>query len=219
MQESFRNGSGSSKLTLLAMFVAVLGLFLFTTPSAKAQTYSVTITGGSAGGCSAKGAAGTLVISGDTLEFTSTSDCYFGNIMQDGNGFDSGPSNCTNAATTPPPGLSCTTLSIANVGSNEYTFTDTSRDVDNAGACTSSTNCSSADVNENFTLTVHDANCATSGSAVCNLALGTVGGNTAVDVQFDDAELVTPEPASYLLFGSGLLGLGAIFRKKLGRVT
>ena len=71
---------------------------------------------------------------------------------------------------------------------------------------------------ENFTLTVHDAGCAASGPAVCNLALGTVGGNTAVDVQFDDAVLA-PEPASYLLFGSGLLSLGAIFRKKLGRVV
>lgn len=99
--------------------------------------------------------------------------------------------------------------------------------VDNAGACTSSTNCSFGyddPVNkggkgvENFTLTVHDAGCAASGPAVCNLALGTVGGNTAVDVQFDDAVLA-PEPASYLLFGSGLLSLGAIFRKKLGRVV
>jgi hypothetical protein len=29
------------------------------------------------------------------------------------------------------------------------------------------------------------------------------------------ANAISPEPASYLLFGSGLLGLGAIFRKKL----
>jgi hypothetical protein len=45
---------------------------------------------------------------------------------------------------------------------------------------------------------------------------GTAGDNKAITVEFDDATM-TPEPASYLLFGSGLLGLGAIFRKKLGR--
>jgi len=33
------------------------------------------------------------------------------------------------------------------------------------------------------------------------------------------ANAISPEPASYLLFGSGLLGLGAIFRKKLARAV
>jgi PEP-CTERM motif-containing protein len=38
-------------------------------------------------------------------------------------------------------------------------------------------------------------------------------GNGASDI----AGAYTPEPSSYLLFGSGLLALGAIFRKRLGR--
>lgn len=65
------------------MFVAALALFSFATPSAKAQTYIVTITGGSAGGCSMAGSMGTLTISGDTLEFTSTSHCYFRTVGYD----------------------------------------------------------------------------------------------------------------------------------------
>jgi hypothetical protein len=47
-----------------------------------------------------------------------------------------------------------------------------------------------------------------------------LGSNNSLDkglgVEFDDL-VETPEPSSYLLFGSGLLGLAAIFRKKLGR--
>jgi PEP-CTERM motif len=38
-------------------------------------------------------------------------------------------------------------------------------------------------------------------------------GNSASDI----AGSYSPEPSSYLLFGSGLLALGAVFRKKLGR--
>jgi hypothetical protein len=45
---------------------------------------------------------------------------------------------------------------------------------------------------------------------------GSAVGGKAFTVDIDDAKLA-PEPASYLLFGSGLLVLGAIFRKKLGR--
>jgi hypothetical protein len=57
----------------------------------------------------------------------------------------------------------------------------------------------------------------TSGTPVV-LAGSAAGGNTAFTIDFNDAKL-TPEPASYLLFGSGLLGLVAIFRKKLGRAV
>jgi len=212
MKGSARIGNSFHRLTFVVVSVAAISFFcIAAAPSATAQTYKVTITGGSAGGCNVAGAEGTLVISGGTLEFTSTSDCSFGTV-----GFDSGPSKCTNAAS----GLSCASLSIANVGANEYVFMDAPKD--NAGACTSSTNCSAGvDIPggavENFTLTVNDANCAASGPAVCNLALGSVGGNTPVDVQFDDAKRVTPEPASFLLFGSGLLGLAAILRKRLRR--
>jgi hypothetical protein len=199
VQGLFRNGNSSSKLTLLAISVAVLALFCLAAPSAKATEYTVTITGGSGGGCYA-GHTGILTISGDTLELTSSGGCYFGTV-----GYDSGASTCTST--------NCSTLD-SPVSGTQYGFADTSGDLDNAGGCSSSSACSFASVNENFQLIIPSGGF-NSGSTT-NINLGTVGGNKALSVGFDDPVRIAPEPASYLLYGSGLLGLGAIFRKRLG---
>jgi hypothetical protein len=203
MQESFRNGICSNKLVLIVMSVAALAFFCFAAPSAKATQYSVTITAGSGGGC-ASGNTGTLTISGGTLEFTSTGGCYFGTV-----GFNSGASTCTSS--------NCSSLDSLTA-STQYGFADTLGAPDNAGGCSSSSACSFAFLNENFQLIIPSVGFGSSSSThPVNINLGSVGGNTPLSVSFDDPILITPEPASYLLFGSGLLGLGAIIRKKLGR--
>jgi hypothetical protein len=195
-------GGGSSKLTLFVVSVVVLVLFCFAAvPSAKATvtTYSVTITGGSGGGC-ASGNTGLLTINSttDTLELTSSGGCYFGTV-----GYDSGASTCNQTA-------NCSTL--GSLAAGQYGFNDPSGDTSNAGACTTASSCSVAATNENFQLIIPSGGFA-SGTTDINLASV---GNTGRSVSFDDPVLVTPEPVSFLLFGSGLLVLGAIFRKKLG---
>jgi hypothetical protein len=205
------------KLTPLAVSVAALALFCLTAPSAKAQTYIVTITGGTGTCLSDTGTTGTLTLNttSDTLIFTAAGDCYFG-------------ANGTGATATPDFGAStcggsnCSTLPASGV---TYTFsnqTGAGGSKNNAGACngTSSTDCSIEADTFNFTLNVPTAvnGGFTSTSHSDALAIGGNSSDHLVSVQFDDATLA-PEPSSYLLFGSGLLALGAIFRKKLGSVA
>jgi hypothetical protein len=203
MLNAFRS-RGLNQLNFLVMSAAVLVLFFFAAaPSAKAQTYDVKITGGTGTlgtGCNDAGTTGILTISGETLEFTSASGCYFGTV-----GFDSGFSTCNNS-------VDCSTLSSLTAGAG-YFFQNLTSPYTNAGACNTSSACSAATQNENFVLNVGSGGI--TGSANTALQLGAVG-NTPEDVQFNDGVLVTPEPVSFLLFGSGLLVLGVSFRKKLG---
>lgn len=205
------------KLTLLVMSVAALALFCFAASSAKAQTYNVKITGGTGSCLSDSGATGTLTINttSDTLEFTAPGDCYFGANGPSATatpGF--GPSTCS--------GSNCSTLPAAGV---TYTFSNQSGaggSTNNAGACdgTSSADCSTEANTFNFTLNVPSAVNGGFTSTTHSNALATGGhnGDHLPSVQFDDVTQ-TPEPASYLLFGSGLLGLAAFCRKKLGRAA
>jgi len=182
-----------SKLTLLA--VAVLALFCIAVRSAKAQTYDVTLTGGTGGGC-AFGNTGVLTISGDALEFISTGDCNFGTP-----GLGSGAATCT--------GSDCSSLDT--FGATHYIFTD-------VGGCDSSTDCTAANSSLSMDFYYDDPGAFAGGTNSCI----SLGSNNSLDkglgVEFDDL-VETPEPSSILLFGSGLLGLGAIFRQKLGSVT
>jgi len=197
---------GSNKVRLAGIFIGLLVLVcLSAAPSANAQTYSVSITGGSGGGCSS-GNTGTLTIGpGNTLEFTSTGGCYFGHVFGTGPGSSS---TCTS--------LNCSTLSeiLANV---EYVFSNgATLNTTNAGGCETSSDCSAAAANNNFVVYFNDAAaCGRSGGhANSCIELGAVNNSgKAFDVDF---YIVTPEPASFLLFGTGLLGLGVFLRKKLG---
>lgn len=188
----------TSMLTVLLMSLTALALFCFAAPSAKAQTYTVTLDGGNAG-CNS--GTGTLIVSGITLELIAP-NCYFGTV-----GDDSGASTCTSSDCTGAGDF----INVAAAGS--YTFQNTTSPYSNAGACDTA-GCSVDTKNENFVLGIPAGGIG--GSANTTLALGATG-NTAVTADFHDAVVLTPEPGSYLLFGSGLLGLGAIFRKKLGR--
>jgi len=204
MQEPYRNASGSSKLTLLVISVAALAWFCFAAPSATAQTYTVTLTGGGGGQCVGAGTGG-LTISGDTLEFLGniggSGGCYFGTT-----GYLEGPATCTAASV----GASCADLGALEAGA-QYTFSSSLGDPTNAGACLNSTTCTAASSTDNFVLLIPVAGFDT--SSTTNLNFG--GAGPDYHVGFDDP-VPTPELASYLLFGSGLLGLGAFFRKKLG---
>jgi hypothetical protein len=199
------NKTGSSKMSLIGICMGMLLLLcIAVAPSASAQTYTVNITGGSGptSGCSS--GTGTLTIGpGNSLEFTSTNGCYFGAV-----GYEAGPAtqcltNCSDLSTLP----SGTTITFQ--GSN-------------VGACSANAtaDCSVSHSTEGFNLEISSAGfLTTSSSGDDELVLGStgqVGGFKPPTVEFDDAVLVTPEPASYLLFGSGLLALGGIFRKKLG---
>jgi hypothetical protein len=185
-----------SKVTMLWVSAVAFALFYLAAPSATAQTYTVTLDGGNAG-CNS--GTGTLIVSGITLELIAP-NCYFGTV-----GHDSGASTCTSANCTGAGDFINTTTA------GSYTFQNTTSPYGNAGACDTA-GCSVDAQNENFVLGIPSGGIG--GSANTTIALGATG-NTPVTVDFDKAVL-TPEPGSYLLFGSGLLGLGAIFRKKIG---
>jgi hypothetical protein len=196
---------GFNRVRLAGLFVGLLMLVcLVAAPSTSAQTFNVTITGGSGGGCSS-GNTGTLTIGpGNSLEFTSTGGCYFGKV-----GFDAGASTCTSS--------NCSTLSeiLANT---EYVFMNSgsTSTATNAGGCQTSSNCSANAANDNFVVYFNDAAAcgSTGGHANSCIELGSTNNSgKAFDVDF---MIVTPEPASFLLFGSGLLVLGMVLRKKLG---
>jgi hypothetical protein len=136
MQETCRNGRCSNKLTLLVMFVAALALFCFGAPSASAQTYIVTITGGSGGGC-ASGNTGTLVINSatDSFEFTSSGACYFG-------------------AVAPPQAPTTQCLTNCSDLSSLPASTDITFQGDNVGACSTSATCTLSEGSANFQLQI-----------------------------------------------------------------
>jgi len=188
-----------SKLTVLVLSVVILGLFCLATPSARASTYIVTLDGGNPG-CSSGTA--TLTITGITLELIAP-NCYFGTV-----GDDSGASTCTSSDCTGAGDF----INVAAAGS--YTFQNTTSPYGNAGACDTA-GCSVDAESENFVLGIPSGGIGSSSNTT--IALGATG-NTPVTVDFHDAVL-TPEPGTFLLFGSGLLGLGAIFRKKLRHVA
>src|SRR5580704_8782266 len=186
---------GFGKVSLVGICTGLLLLFcVVAVPSASAQTYySVNITGGSGptSGCSS--GTGLLEIGpGNALEFTSSNGCYFGSV-----GWGTGEAtqcltNCADLGTLP----SGTTITFQG---------------NNVGACSAdaTADCSVSHSTEGFNLIISSAGfLTTSSSGDDELVLGStgqVGGFKPPTVEFDDAVLVTPEPASYLLFGSGLL--------------
>jgi hypothetical protein len=220
------NGTGSRALTFLAISVAMLTLFCSAAPSAKATitNYTVNIvTGGLPAGSGCASGTGLLTINStlNTLEFTSLSGsgCYFGEVTTGTPSpgeyatYGEGPGTCTASCSdlgnfTLPAGAGD---SIQFVGSN-------------IGACSSSSSpntshCTQSAGGFNFIFNVSSVTGGFFDATSANpniIDTGSSGNNAPVKVEFDDAVL-TPEPASYLLFGSGLLCLGAIFRKKLGR--
>lgn len=202
MQESFRNGICPSKLTLLVISVATLAVFCFAIPS-QAQTYNVKITGGTGGGCAA-GNTGTLIVSSGTLEFMSTGDCYFGTV-----GLNTGASVCNGTNCSPSTDLDNL------VGGMEYVFMNTASLTTNVGGCFGSAagDCTTANTSLSMDVYFDDGSKCGGDSNSC-ISIGSNNNlNKGLGVDF---EILTPEPASYLLFGSGLLGLGAFFRKKPG---
>jgi hypothetical protein len=218
MQEPYRDRSGSIRLTFLVMSVTALAFFCLAAPSAKAQTYDVTITGGSGGGCTAGDTAQVTINSAtDTIEFlaTSGSGCYFGGV-----------------GASPTAGTTVTTYGYGPTGAGECltncsdlstltASTDITFQGDDVGACSTTAKCTTSENTFNDQLQISDAAggfFTTSSAKPDVIASSSNGGaNSPVTVDFDDPVPV-PEAPSYLLFGSGLLGLGAIFRKKLGRV-
>jgi hypothetical protein len=212
-----------SKL-LFHMGLAITMLFCIAAPSAKATEYSVTLTGGGGDACTGHGSTpGILTISGTTLEFVgdtsfSGGDCYFGAGSSATNGgYLSGSATCTSG----PNGHSATCVDLTSLTAGTYTFANNSTEIYNGEGCIDSAVCApegdgKGDVSgefNNFTLTL-PSNFLTGGSAA--LAVGNTGIGNTYFVDFDNPVLITPEPVSYLLFGSGLLVLGAILRKKTG---
>jgi hypothetical protein len=213
MRESRTNGTGSRALTFLAMSAAMVTLFCFAAiPSAKATvtTYDVNVTSGSPTCASTTGVV-TIDSTADTFEFTdSSAGCYFGGVGPGTTTTDDyGPTgagdcktNCTPDLATLPP-------------STDITFQGSQ-----VGGCSTSSTCTTS--SSGYMLDMVIPSLANGGfkttTSFVALEGSHTGGNTAFTIDFDDATL-SPEPASYLLFGSGLLGLGAIFRKKLGRAV
>lgn len=124
--------SSLNRVPFSVVFVVAAVLFFAAVPSAKATSYSVEITGGTGGGC-ASGSFGTLTISGSTLEFTSSSGCYFGTV-----GYDSGASTCNGTHCSPDTNLD------NMVADTEYVFMNTSSLTTNVGACSASGTCTTA---------------------------------------------------------------------------
>lgn len=180
------------------MSVAVLALFCFAAvPSAKASdtivTYSVTLTGGT-GDCAS--GTGTLTIdsTADTIELTSSSGCFFGGV-----GYDSGP---TGAGAC---GTDCTDLATRAAGTVIFNGAG-------IGACSTPTKCASG-ASYTFQLEIPSGGI---GGADAIVSGSNGGPNSPIVVDFDKAVLVTPEPSTLLLFGSGMLVLAGVFRKRLG---
>jgi hypothetical protein len=212
------SGGGSSKLTLFVVSVVVLVLFCFAAvPPARASTtsYNVTFVSGGIGSGCASGDTGTITINSttDSLEFTSSSGtgCYFGEVTTGTpvagttvTTYDAGPTTqCTG---------NCSDLATLGAG-DDITFMGA-----NVGACSPSSKCSTSETGFDYILMISSLGftAATSASPDIIVSGSNGGSNTPLKVAFDDPTLVTPEPVSFLLFGSGLLVLGAIFRKKLG---
>lgn len=192
---------------LAGLFVGVLMLIcLAAAPSASAQTYTVHITGGSGTGGGCASGTGTLTVGpGNSLEFTSTGGCYFGAVGSNVGAATQCLTNCTELNGV--PGSLTANSTITFQGSN-------------VGGCSTTTNCSVSHNTEGFNFFISSNGFFTTSSSGDNkLTLGSTGqgsGFSPATVEFDDVVLVTPEPASFLLFGTGLLGLGMILRKKLG---
>jgi hypothetical protein len=201
--------SGLNGVRLAGIFLGMLMLVcLVAVPSANAQTYTVHITGGSGTGGGCASGTGTLTIGpGNSLEFTSTGGCYFGAV-----GFDAGAAtqcltHCTELNGVPGSLTANSTVTFQGA---------------NVGGCAGSAaaDCSVSHITEGFNLFISANGFFTTSSSGDNkLTLGSTGqgsGFSPATVEFDDVVLVTPEPASFLLFGTGLLGLGVFLRKKLG---
>jgi hypothetical protein len=205
MRRVHRKGPIVNKITFYLICSVALCALCFAVPSANAQSYNVSLTGGGGGQCTGTG-TGTLAISGDTLEFLGNvggaGGCYFGT-----NGYLSGPSTCTSASS----GASCSSLDALIAGAL-YTFSSSAAHPDNAGACKDATHCSTPANTLNFVLIIPSAGF--DSASTTNLNLGSEGGNgNTFHVGFDDPVL-TPEPSSYLLFGSAFLILGVFYRRK-----
>jgi hypothetical protein len=194
---------------LVGIFVGLLILVcLVMAPSASAQTYSVDITGGSGTGGGCASGTGTLTIgSGNSVEFTCTGSCYFGAV-----GFDAGAAtqcltHCSELSGIPGSLAANSTITFQGA---------------NVGACggSAAADCSTSHSTEDFNLSISSNGFfTTSSSDDDKLTLGSTGqasGFGAMTLEFYDVVLVTPEPARFLLFGTGLLGLGVFLRKKFG---
>ena len=182
-----RNGSVSRKLTLLVISVAVLAVFsLAAVPSAKASV-TYQLKLTDPGNSTYSG-TGSFTLNQTPSNSSSTQDYTFGGS----NTFPSGD-------------LLSLSLTIDNV-----TF--------NASGC-------NLQFNSGTLNNIYGCSFTASGSNppnINNIQLGATGyslnanPNNSGTSGTVTASLVTPEPSTLLLWGTGLLALGAIFRKKLG---
>lgn len=184
--------SASRKLALLVMSVAVFAIFSLSVPAAQATetSYQLTLTE-TYGGATYSGTAGSIIIAQAPGGSGSTQDYTFG-----------GANGSTDSFTTGD------LLSLS--------FTLANGDVFNAtGGCNVQFN--STTLNGLFGCSFPTVNGISVNSfGTTSYGLNIPGGSAGGTVRIGPGVAVTPEPSTFILWGTGLLVLGAIFRKKLG---
>jgi len=185
-------------------------------PSAKASitTYTVTLTGGTTGCTSGTGTltinSGNTPTSNDTIELTTSTGCYVGGVGAapvagtTGTTDNFGPTGAGDCMTN------CSDLSTLPA-STDITFQGS-----DVGACSTSSKCTTSESTFNDQLQISSSGFFTTSSNDVLASSSNGGTNSPITVDFKDATLVTPEPSTLLLFGSGMLLVAGVFRKRLG---
>jgi hypothetical protein len=198
------NGSAPQKLALLVMFALVLFCVGAVTPASASVTYNLTFSEECVQYCGSFTGTGTLTISPFPPMSGSGSSYY----DVGGTGTDGTLS------------LNITLSNGIGVGSTTFTFNTASSGNSGLGsACAAQFNYPTPSFNSiTCDLTSNSGGATLDITSNSSASLSAPGVSQGLALTSALAPAVTPEPSTLLLWGTGLLALGGIFRKKLGVV-